>query len=83
MTYVEIEPLECKHYSTNIHADLPNNESIHVKVAGYNSKPSPRELDNGWEPDYGMDHVEGDKVYEVACRIKELLEDMYGGDTND
>jgi len=75
---VEIEPLKCKHYSANIRVDLPDNETIYIQVAGDNRNPSIREIEqNDWEPEDGMDHVEGDKVYEVACRIKELLEGMY------
>ena len=73
----EIEPLKGKHYSTKVSIQLPNGEYIGVEVYGCNKNPSQREIDNGWEPDYGMDHVEGDKVYEVAIKIKALLEELY------
>jgi hypothetical protein len=75
---VEIAPLKGKHYSTNVEADIGNFENIVVEIYGQNRKPSQREIDNGWEPDDGMEHVEGDKVYEVALRIIGLLKDMYG-----
>jgi len=75
---VTLEPLRGKHYSTNIHVKFPDHEKIYVEVSGYNHNPSVREIEeNDWEPEDGMNHVEGDKVYEVACRIEELLKEMF------
>ena len=75
---IGILPLDSKHYSTRIEAYLPDGEFIGVEVFGYNHKPSTREIEHGWDPDEGMDHVEGDKVYSVALKIRELLEELYG-----
>lgn len=38
-----------------------------------NRKPSQRELDRGYNEDYGMDHVESDSSYQVALKILEAL----------
>ena len=57
-----IEPLESKWYSTVVH--FPK---FTVEIYGpCDSGPSSREIEEGWELDHGMDHVEPHDVYEAA-----------------
>lgn len=49
-------PLEGKYYGTVV--DLGGNTLIVWTTDWTNPVPSEREVANGWEPDYGMDHVE-------------------------
>lgn len=70
---VELLPLPSKHYSTEVEVYV-NNRYFRVDVCGYGPKPSKRELDNGWIPEYGMDHVESEEHLFLANLIKEALE---------
>lgn len=75
---VTLEPLRSKHYSTDLVVEVydqfgfPND--ICITISGYYPKPSQREVDKGWEPDYGMDHVETEAEHILALIIKEALE---------
>lgn len=75
---VTLEPLRDKHYSTDLVVEVcdewgfPN--SLVITISGYYPKPSQRELDKGWEPDYGMDHVETHAEHVLALIIKQALE---------
>lgn len=75
---VTLEPLRDKHYSTDLVVEVydefgfPND--ILISIAGYYPAPSQRELDKGWELEYGMDHVETHAEYSLALLIKEALE---------
>jgi len=77
---VTLEPLRDKHYSTDLVVEVydqmgfPND--ILISISGYYPAPSQRELDKGWEPDYGMDHVETEAEYCLALVIKEALEGL-------
>ena len=74
---VTLEPLRFKHYATEIIVEVydefgfPND--MCVSVSGYFPSPSQREIDKGWEPDYGMDHVETEAEYKIALAIVEAL----------
>ena len=69
----KIEPLEGKYYGTQI----VNEQGSVIKVwlgefnEGY--RASDRELANGWEPDWGYDHVELQEDYEIALEIVRAL----------
>jgi hypothetical protein len=73
---VELKPLDSKYYETELvltFEHLPN--PIYIRLAGRpTGYPSEREIENGWEPEYGMDHVEDELVYQVALSIKDYLE---------
>jgi hypothetical protein len=73
-----LQPLDCKHYDTSIHIDLEDDMGqehyMTISISGYYSKPSERELDRGWEPDWGMDHVESEAHLELANKIMEALQ---------
>lgn len=64
ITKVELADLPCKHYSTDLYATVEGDEGeeyvFTVSISGYGPKPSSRELEKGWEPDWGMDHVESE-----------------------
>ena len=81
---VTLIPLEGKYYSTELLVEDENWEgSVYITVAGHPTwTPSPREIENGWEPDYGMDHVEDHGTYNVALIIKEALEYAFGSNTD-
>lgn len=74
---VELEPLELKHYTTKISIFVEGEGGqewrIGAEVYGYFPKPSQREIDAGWEPDQGFDHVETDAEHKVALAIVEAL----------
>lgn len=77
VTNVELKPLETKHYMTQLNIFVEDEDGqewrIGAEVYGYFPKPSQRELDTGWEPDYGMDHVETDAEHKIALAIVEAL----------
>lgn len=75
---IEIKPLESKHYSTDVSVVFYDGSFCMVSVFGSGFYPSERELLNGQEPDYGLDHVETDIVYEVAQVIEKALKDHFG-----
>jgi hypothetical protein len=64
-----IEPLDGKYYGTKI---TKGRNCIEVWT-GYTGKVSQRELDDGWDEEYGFDHVESDRDYKLACIICEAL----------
>lgn len=69
---VELEPLRSKWYSTRIEVTAEG-KPFSIEVSGTGSSPSPREYENGYFPDEGMDHVESDEVYRMALVIMEAL----------
>jgi hypothetical protein len=75
---VTLDPLRDYHYSTDLVVEVydeggfPND--IVITISGYYPKPSQREIDKGWEPDDGMDHVETEAGHVLALIIKEALE---------
>lgn len=75
---VTLEPLRGKHYSTDIIVEVYDEwgcaNDIVITISGYYPSPSQREIDKGWEPDDGMDHVETEAEYGLALIIKEALE---------
>lgn len=76
---VELDELLGKHYSTEVHVEVEVNGSYYnflVEVSGYAPNPSRRELNKGWEPDYGMDHVESDVHLFLAETIVKALEKL-------
>lgn len=72
ITNVELIPLGGKHYATEVFVEVNGNQ-FRVDICGYGSRPSQRELDNGWEYDYGMDHVEGEEHLFLANLVMEAL----------
>ena len=78
ITEVELQPLRGKYYSTEIAAafidEAGRSGHIYIEVSGFHSQPSDRELENGWQPDEGMDHVEGQVQYLIGKAIVEMLE---------
>lgn len=71
---VVLEELRGKYYSTEIVAYTEGHDPTYISIVGYgNGKPSQRELDRGYNEDYGMDHVESDSSYQVALKILEAL----------
>lgn len=78
VTYCEIAPLECKHYDTQVYVDVVDNcirYPFTISISGYHPQPSKREIDKGWEPDCGMDHVESEVHLMLAEIIAKALED--------
>jgi hypothetical protein len=75
---VTIEPLSGKHYGTEVFVKVFDqfgfSNDISISISGYYPAPSQREIDNGWEPDEGMDHVETEAEHVIALIIKEALE---------
>lgn len=74
---VILEPLESKHYLTEVVVyveDAHGREwTVGVDIHGYYPNPSQREFDDGWEPDRGMDHVETEAEYKIALAVAEAL----------
>mgnify|MGYP000701754029 CR=1 FL=1 len=73
---VNIKPLPRKHYSTDLIVDVEvegDDYTLVISIAGYAPKPSIREMAKGWEPDYGMDHVESESHYMIAQQIELAL----------
>jgi hypothetical protein len=69
---VELGELPDKHYATEVFAEV-NDGTFRIDICGYGPKPSKRELDNGWQMDYGMDHVESEEHLFLANLIVEAL----------
>lgn len=65
---IKLEHLKGKHYSTQITLEV-NGRGFLISLAGSGTKPSKRELAYGWEPDYGMDHVESEEHFYLASLI--------------
>lgn len=77
VTYSEVAPLGGKHYDTQVHVDVTDNRVCYpftISISGYHPQPSKREIDKGWEPDCGMDHVESEVHLLLAEVIKKALE---------
>ena len=72
---VELKPLDSKYYETEIViSDDDWYSNVYVRLCGHPTfTPSPREIENGWEQDYGMDHVEDHGVYNIAKLIYDEL----------
>ena len=64
VTKLELAELPSKHYSTDLYVTVENDEEeeyvFTVSISGYGPKPSGREIERGWEPEHGMDHVESE-----------------------
>jgi hypothetical protein len=75
---VNLHELASKHYATGISVEFTDESGFtydaFIEVSGYSPQPSKRAIDQGWEPDWGMDHVEGQVQYEIALAIVEALE---------
>ena len=77
---VELEPLPSKHYETTIIVTFDvgqyrkNRIKFCVNICGDGTSPSQRELDRGWEPDYGVDHVESEEHLFLAQKIIDALQ---------
>lgn len=67
-----IEPLDGKYYGTRIVND-ETDEVIEVWLDFDSASASVREIENGWEPDAGYDHVESARSYKAACVICDAL----------
>lgn len=65
----EIAPIACKYYGTEI--NLPDGNRITVWTPDRYADPfaSVREVENGWEPEDGHDHVEDVRSYANARLI--------------
>ena len=77
ITKVELLDLPCKHYSTDLYATVENEDGeeyvFTVSISGCGPKPSSRELERGWEPDLGMDHVESSMHLFLAEKVRVLF----------
>jgi hypothetical protein len=77
ITRIELEDLPSKHYSTELSVTAEQNGDEYdftINISGYGPKPSRRSLEGGWEPDWGMDHVESDIHLFLAEMIKTYFE---------
>ena len=74
VTEVELQPLPSKHYETSLIVEV-DGRPFKVSICGSGSKPSQREINNGWEPEFGMDHVESVEHLFLARKIMEALSD--------
>ena len=73
---VNIRPLPGKHYSTDLTVDVEvegGDYSLVISIAGYAPKPSVREIEMGWEPEDGINHVESESHYMIAQQIEAAL----------
>lgn len=71
-----LEPLRSKHYDTGIDVEIEKDGSVYdlrISISGYYPKPSKRELEKGWDPEFGMDHVENEAELFLAEKIVEAL----------
>ena len=64
-----IKPLCGKYYGTIV----TDGKRVVEVWNGYTGKVSQREIDEGWTPDYGFDHVESDQDYKMALVICDAL----------
>lgn len=72
----EILPLRQKHYSTDLIVTVGiegDQYEMGVSISGYAPNPSIREIKAGWEPDFGMDHVESEAHWRIAEVIHKAL----------
>ena len=73
---VELDPLPSKHYDTTLSVVVEvegTDYNLSVSVAGYAPKASRREVERGWNPDWGMDHTESESHLAIAELICEAL----------
>ena len=64
-----IKPLEGKYYGTKI-----SNGKDQITVwTSFSTPVSSREIEEGWDEDYGYDHVESEKDYRMALVICSAL----------
>ncbi len=78
VTRVKLEDLPYKHYSTDLYVTVEyegEDYDFTVSVSGYGPKASQREVERGWKPDWGMDHVESDIHILLAQAVERLTED--------
>jgi hypothetical protein len=78
---VNLMPLPSKHYSTDVWVTVSvegHEYSLLVSVAGYAPKASSREIERGWEPDWGMDHTESEAHLDIAQRVVTALAALKG-----
>ena len=77
ITKVDLADLPSKHYSTDLYVAVESDEGYEyvftVSISGEGSVPSNRELEAGWEPDWGMNHVESDMHLFLAEKVRVLL----------
>lgn len=78
----EVEELPSKHYSTDVFVEvlvegLPC--CFTISIGGYAPKASRREVERGWEPEWGMDHVESETHLALAEAIVSKLEGLCDG----
>jgi hypothetical protein len=70
---VELKPLSPKYYETELIVTVEDSEgyanNLHVRIYGFGRKPSKRELEVGWDPEEGMDHVESECAFFLAEKI--------------
>ena len=74
--HVGISPLPSKHYYTEVIVKLVGSKGLanmRIEISGYYPEPSRRELENGWESEFGMDHVENEAHLVLAEMIVEAL----------
>ena len=79
---VSLQPLRTKYYETEVFVGVVDESgdryTIRIDIGGYYHVPSQREIDNGWEPDEGMDHVEPEACHRIAEMIVGHLLDSIG-----
>ena len=78
---VTILPLGSKHYSTDLEVVVCVDGleyTMKVSISGYAPTPSYREVLKGYEPDYGMDHVESETHLKLAHIFAKALADLKG-----
>lgn len=68
----KIAPLNSKFYGTKVET-LDGGLITVWEMGPHPWKPSQRELENNWEPEYGFDHVETEHCYTIASIICDAL----------
>jgi hypothetical protein len=74
----ELEPLPCKHYSTNVTVTVKlygDDYTFNIGISGYGPVASEREVAQGWEPEWGMDHTESVTHLALAKTIISALKE--------
>jgi len=72
-------PLPTKHYSTDVKVAVSvggEEYYLMVSVSGYAPNASAREKEQGWEPDWGMDHIESEAHLGIAQTIVAALTEL-------
>jgi hypothetical protein len=73
-----LQPLRSKYYETEIFVNVDDENgdyyTVRIDLTGHYPKPSQREIDGGWEPDEGMDHVEPEACHLIAEMIVACLQ---------